>query len=86
MRQKRGRNVPKTRNETRPSGGSGPLTVFRRSPQSRFLAAHTADELECDAPGRALLGLRGGCVLLAMLSACVDAPQKRQALRDGRWG
>jgi len=25
-------------------------------------------------------------VLLAMLSACVDAPQKRQALRDGRWG
>ena len=78
--------MPKTRNETRPSGGPGPLTVFRRSPQSRFLAAHTADELECDAPGRALLGLRGGCVLLAMLSACVDAPQKRQALHDGRWG
>ena len=94
---KEGRNVPKTRNETRPSGASGPLTVFRRSPQSRFLAAHTADELECDAPGRALLGLRGGRVLWpcsrrasmlprsARLSATVAGA--RQAAQPGlEWG
>jgi hypothetical protein len=86
MRQKRGRNVPNTHNETRPSGGSGPLTVFRRSLPSRFLAEHTADELECDAHGRAPLGVRGGCVMLAILSERVDAPQHRHALRDCRWG
>src|SRR5262252_9936247 len=86
MRQKRERNVPKTRNETRPSGGSGPLTVSRRALPARFLAAHTADELECDAHGRAPLGLRGGCVMQAMLSECVDAPQHRHALRNCPWG
>jgi len=84
MRQKRGRNVPKTRNETRPSGGSGPLTVSRRSLSSHLLAAHTADELECDAHGRAPLGVRDGCVTQAMPSKCVDASQYRHALRDGR--
>jgi hypothetical protein len=86
MRQKRGRNVPKTRNETRPSGGLGPLTVSCRSLPSRFLAEHTADELECDTHGRAPLGLRGGCVRQAMLLERVDAPQHCYALRDGRWG
>jgi hypothetical protein len=86
MRQKRGRNVPTTRNETRPSGDSGPLTVSRRSLPSHFLAAHTADELACDAHGRAPLALRGGCVMPAMLSACVDAPQHHHALCDCRWG
>src|SRR5262252_3111314 len=81
MRQKRERNVPKTRNETRPSGGSGPLTVSRRSLPSRFLAAHTADELECNAQGSAPLGLRGGCVIQAMRSATVAGA--RQAAQAG---
>jgi hypothetical protein len=52
--------VPKTRNETQPSEGSGPLTVSRRSLPARSLAAHTADELKCDAHGRAPLGLCNG--------------------------
>jgi hypothetical protein len=62
---------------------------FTRQPRSlpsRFLAAYTADELACDAHGRSPLGLCGGCVMQAMLSECVDAPQHRHALRDCRWG
>src|SRR5215510_10845875 len=86
LRYKRERNVPKTRNETRPSGGSRPLTVSRRSLPSRFLAVHTADEPGFDAYGRAPLGLRGGCAMPAMLSECVDAPQHRHDLRDGHLG
>src|SRR5262249_31780520 len=73
-------NVPTARNETRPSGGLGPLTVSRCSLPFRFLAAHTADELECDAHGGVPLGLRGG-VMPAMLSECIDAPQYRRAPR-----
>ncbi len=64
--------MPKTRNETRPSGGSGPLILSRRSLLPCSLAAHTADELECDAHGRAPLGWRGGCMMPAILSECVD--------------
>lgn len=86
LRQKRGQNVPKIRNETQPSGGSGPLIVSRRSRPSRSMALHTADELECDAHGRSPLGLRGECMMPAMLSEGVDSPQHLHTLHDCRWG